>query len=232
MQPKRNNLPECSIIIPMLNEAENLPRLIRCLRRLKGSCEVIFVDGGSTDGSRNLVPADYILLETSPGRAHQMNEGLKIARGAVVWFIHCDTGFRADALQSVLKGVRKNPAGCFRLRFRSRHPWMRLIGICSNLRVRWRNIAFGDQGLFFRTDFLKTFGGFPALPLMEDYELSIRLKEAGIRWNLLTDCITTSDIRFRRNGYIKTTWKMQRWQADYRRHRGDAKDIAEAYTGF
>ena len=98
----------------------------------------------------------------------------------------------------------------------------------SSLRVRLRNIAFGDQGIFIRRDFFDQLGGFEAIPLMEDYQLSMDIKKKGQKIVLAKTRIWTSERRFKENGRLKTMAKMQRLQHLYRRGM-DAESLAKEY---
>lgn len=94
---------------------------------------------------------------------------------------------------------------------------MKICGFMSNLRVRKRNIAFGDQGIFIRKDYFNELGGYREIPLMEDYQLSMDIKSRGDRIDLLNTKIRTSDRRFVENGRLKTMARMQKLQYMYRR---------------
>ena len=117
--------------------------------------------------------------------------------------------------------------GCFRIRFDSRHPWMRCCSFCSNLRVRLRKIAFGDQGIFLTRELFEQIGGFADLPIMEDYKLSIDLK-GKYPLGQTRGYLVTSARRFEQGGMLRTMWKMQVLQ--YRFRKGiPAEEIARQY---
>jgi len=160
-----------SIIIPVENESTVIKSLLEYLTPLQSECEIIFVDGGSTDDTRELIekwmrerdrgrfsvsqsepenhPLSRFLLSPQKGRAKQMNYGASKAGGEVLWFLHADSTPPMDALDRIREVLRKGyKAGCFRLRFDSKHPLMLYNSLASNLRVRIRSIAFGDQGIF------------------------------------------------------------------------------------
>ena len=88
-----------SIIVPMLNEAAALPGLLAQLARWRTrGCEVVVVDGGSTDGSATMArAAGFTVVDAERGRARQMNAGAALARGEVLLFLHADTQLPADA---------------------------------------------------------------------------------------------------------------------------------------
>lgn len=195
-----------SIIIPALNEAESLASLLPHPVSIEG-VEVIVADGGSID--RTVDTAKDLgakILHSVPGRAVQMNAGAQAAQGDILLFLHADTslppGF-AEQVQHALSqpGVA---AGAFRLAIKGRGFGLRLIEWLANLRSRVLKMPYGDQGIFVRAGLFAEVGGFPALPIMEDFELVRRLKRKGsIRILRLT--ATTSPRRWENLGLLRTT---------------------------
>jgi rSAM/selenodomain-associated transferase 2 len=207
-----------SIIIPILNEAENIDNLMANLEQLTGDFEVIFCDGGSTDDTVALI-GDRFKVVTAPikGRAYQMNTGAQASSGDVLFFLHADSVLPVTAISEIICVLEKGyDVGCFKIAFDSHSFWMKCCGFFSNLRVRTRNIAFGDQGIFIKRELFEQLGGFPELPLMEDYKLSINLKKQGYKFGMTNKKLLTSERRFVKNGRLKTMWKMQRLQAMFR----------------
>lgn len=202
-----------SVIIPIYNEAQNIDALQAHLDRLEGEKEIVFSDGGSTDGSYESLR--YPKIQKARGRGAQMHAAVSETSGDILWFLHADTFPKASALTSIEKSGAD--WGCFRLRFRSKHPMMRIVGLNSDHRVRFRRIVFGDQGLFIRRDLYARIGGFRPLPLMEDYDLSIRLKARGHAPVLLKEALFTDARRFEEHGIWRTIVHMQRLQRDFRR---------------
>ena len=115
----------------------------------------------------------------------------------------------------------------FRIRFDSHHPWMRCCSFCSNLRVRLRKIAFGDQGIFLTRELFEQIGGFSDLPIMEDYKLSIDLK-GKYPLGQTRGYLVTSARRFEQGGMLRTMWKMQVLQHRFRKG-VPAQEIARQY---
>lgn len=105
---------------------------------------------------------------------------------------------------------------------------MKICGFNSNLRVRLRNIAFGDQGIFIEREFFNKLGGFANIPIMEDYQISIDIKKSGEKIALASTKIETSDRRFLKEGRLKTMVKMQELQYMYRKGE-DIEKIARMY---
>lgn len=211
--------PQVSIIIPTYNEENNMERFQAMLDHLKGNYEVIFSDGFSEDGTYERIR--YPKLRKVRYRSNQMNEAAKVAKGEYLLFIHADSILSPDAINEILSSNAS--AGCFRLRFDTRNVLQKIVAFHSNLRVTVRNIAFGDQGIFIKRELFREMGGYRPLRIMEDYELSICLKEKGYRIKLLKSTITTSARRFERNGILKTIIEMQVFQHRYRKARRQKK---------
>ncbi|MBT8420004.1 MAG: TIGR04283 family arsenosugar biosynthesis glycosyltransferase [Gammaproteobacteria bacterium] len=203
--PDKNS--RLSIIIPARDEAENIIATLLPLQamRRRGQ-EVILVDGESRDETAKHAEslADRVLV-TTPGRARQMNAGANIARGETLWFLHADTHAPEDADRIVLDALSgRKTWGRFDIRLSGGHPLLTLVARMMNLRSRLTGIATGDQGIFMRRDTFDALGGFPELPLMEDIEISRRLKAlAGFPVCLTTPLVTASR-RWEENGIVRT----------------------------
>lgn len=209
--------PRISVIIPILNETEELPTLLSSLRLLDEDTEVLVVDGGSRDGSPTLVrEAGYPLLTSVSGRARQMNAGAQAARGDVLLFLHADTRLPPDGMEAVRAAMR-NPAvvaGRFDLVYESApwpYPWIAWTG---NLRSRLTGVCTGDQTIFVRRAAFEAPGGYREIPLMEDVELSRRLKRLG-RIACLRARVLGSTRKYRQEGVWRTVALMALLRALY-----------------
>lgn len=220
-----------SIIVPMLNEAVALPAMLAQLAhwRTRG-CEVVLVDGGSTDGSAALAGiAGFTVVEAEHGRARQMNAGVVAARGEVLLFLHADTQLPADADAAVRVALAdtRREWGRFDVRIGGRSPLLRVVAALMNLRSRLTGIATGDQAIFVRRAAFAAVGGFPLQPLMEDIEISRRLR-CRSRPVCLRQRATTSGRRWEQRGVWRTIWLM--WRLRWAYWRGvPAEVLAEAY---
>lgn len=220
-----------SVIIPVLNEAANIESVLRALLPLRaGGAELIVVDGGSTDDTARLAaPLADRLIHAERGRAHQMNAGAPASRGDVLLFLHADTLLPVDAGDLVLAGLAasRRTWGRFDVRIAGRPPMLRLIALLMNLRSRLTGIATGDQAIFVKRDDFFAVGGFPPLPLMEDIELSSRLKQRSAPLCLHAR-VTTSGRRWETHGVCRTIFLM--WSLRLRYRLGTpAETLARAY---
>lgn len=219
-----------SIIIPVLNEAANLPRLCNRLAPLvRAGAEVLFVDGGSTDGTPELVEsAGFRLIRSDPGRARQMNAGASATSGNRLIFLHADTVLPTGALKAVDAALDgDHDWGRFDVHIAGRPRMLRIVAQMMNWRSRLTGIATGDQAMFMRREAFDAVGGFPDQPLMEDIELSRRLL-ARTRPACLRLKVTTSGRRWESRGVWRTIFLMWRLRWDYWRGVPPER-LAEAY---
>jgi len=206
------------VVIPALDEAAALPRTLAALAPLRArGCEVIVVDGGSRDGTPALARrgADRVLAAPR-GRGRQLAAGVAAARGAVVWMLHADTVPPPDADRLIVAALAdgRRVWGRFDVRLDGRHPLLRVVERLMNLRSRLTGIATGDQGIFARADALARAGGVPVQPLMEDIELSRRLKRLS-RPACLRTPLRTSARRWLERGVVRTILLMWRLRLAY-----------------
>jgi rSAM/selenodomain-associated transferase 2 len=204
------------ILVPVLNEASRIPALLRRLARDFPDCELVVVDGGSVDGTPDLVRPPARLVRSPAGRGHQLAEGAARVTGEVLWVHHVDTVVEPAALGQ-LRAALADPAvvgGGLTLRFDRRGPALRWIAATSNLRARRLGWIFGDQAMFVRRSALDRVGGFPRLPLMEDLELSRRLSRIG-RLAVLPATSTASARRFAEHGALRMLIFMQSLKLRY-----------------
>ena len=209
--------PDISLIVPLLNEAAELPGLFTSLAAQEGiKLEVILCDGGSSDGSQRLssklgdTAGFTVHLITAPrGRGVQMNSGASIARSDLLLFLHADSRFsRYDALQIALSAYRKNSKGAadsvaarFRLRFRRQddQPSLAYFFYESKARLSHADCIRGDQGLLLTRTLFDRLGGFnTSLPFLEDVRLVAAAER--VEWLLLPAEISTSARRFETEG--------------------------------
>jgi rSAM/selenodomain-associated transferase 2 len=196
-----------SIVVPALDEADNLARLLPDLRARWPTAEIVVVDGGSADASREVVRAHACVrwVASPRGRARQMNTGARETRGDALLFLHADTVLPDGALEAI-DGALADPTavgGRFDVRFDSARPIMRTVAWLMNRRSRLTGISTGDQAIFVRRAVFAALGGYPDIPLMEDIELTRRLKRSG-RLVALSLRVTTAARKWEREGAART----------------------------
>lgn len=198
--------PRISVIIPTLNEADHLERAVASARTAP-AVEIIVVDGGSADGTPEIARQLGVKVVTSRrSRAAQMNTGAAVARAEALLFLHADAEL-PDAYGREVLSLLATPGavlGAFQFRLDDRRPILMLIERLVAFRSRWIAMPYGDQGLFMRTATFRALGGFPDIPIMEDYELVRRARRVG-RVVLADAAVTTSARRWTRNGPLLTT---------------------------
>ena len=185
-----------SVIVPVYNEASTIDAMAAQLSRIKDCCEIIFADGGSTDDTAARIPAGFRVIRSPKGRAAQMNAGAAKSSGDVLFFLHCDSELPKDPLGEIRLVMSRHEAGCFGIAFHARHFFMLTNRLISNGRARCHGIMFGDQGIFMTRELFEEAGGFPELPIMEDYQLSLTLRKMGVRPGMTRHRIYTSDRRY------------------------------------
>ena len=201
--------PAISVIIPTLNEAHSLGATLRAVARFGHgrSIEVIVVDGGSTDATRDIARGQgaHRVVSAARGRGAQMRAGALEARGGVLWFLHADTLPPPDAPAQILDALGRDArivGGNFQISFDGAffaarfltwlYPQLRKLGLC-----------YGDSAIFVRADAYRAVGGFRPFPIFEDLDLVRRLKRRG-RMVHLRARVVTSSRRFEGRSFART----------------------------
>lgn len=206
------NAPKISIILPVLNEAATIEETLRRLRDIS-DIEAIVVDGGSRDETVAIAKRcgkrfglSCKVISAAAGRARQMNAGAVVATGDILLFLHADTHL-PPKFDTLVRQALQHPdtiAGAFELRIDANLRGLRLIETMVNLRSRVFSMPYGDQAIFLKASTFHALGGFPDLPIMEDFELIIRLKRQG-RIAILPAPVFTSGRRWQKLGVVRTT---------------------------
>jgi rSAM/selenodomain-associated transferase 2/rSAM/selenodomain-associated transferase 1 len=200
--------PSISIIIPVVDEANEICSAIAGTRYDPSVTERIVVDGGSTDGSvEKARSCGARVVRSAPWRSKQMNAGAKAAAGDVLLFLHADTrlppGFEHH-VREVL-GRPDTVAGAFRLTIDGSFPGLRVIEWLANFRSIRMGMPYGDQGIFMLADRFHRAGGFPEIPIMEDFEFMRQRRREGCIGIAPVSAVTSAR-RYREYGFWRTTW--------------------------
>lgn len=218
------------IVVPVFNEGQTLGPRLKALQPLRArGAELVVVDGGSTDASWAVAAAhaDRVLLAPR-GRGAQMNAGALGSRAEVLLFLHADTALPPLADRLIQQALhRAGEWGRFDLRIDGSHPLLRPTEHLINLRSRLTGAATGDQAIFVRRRTFERLGGFADLPLMEDIELSARLKRVG-RPSCISTPVITSGRRWTTHGVLRTILLMWGLRARYF-FGADPQELADRY---
>jgi rSAM/selenodomain-associated transferase 2 len=199
-----DSTPKISIIVPILNEATTLDAFLQHLYQQKGEPEIILADGGSTDGTREVLRRfpGIKFVRSGGGRGKQMNDGAREARGEILLFLHADTTLPADALLKIEETLADPcvAAGSFSLEFDHPGSFFRILSIFG--RINHHLFTYGDQGLFLRAITFRRIRGFKEIPVMEDVEIQERLRKDGT-FIKLKEPVFTSARRYLQNGRFR-----------------------------
>ncbi len=199
--------PSISVIVPVLNDAARLARLLARLPE-RSRCEVIVANGDAGDAAvrrmRGARP-DVVWVDSEPGRGRQMNAGAARAGGEWLLFLHADALPDAGWTDEIAgAGAAGAVGGCFRLRIDARRWQARVIEAGVRWRVRWLGVVYGDQAIFVRRDLFRQLGGYRSIPVMEDADLVARIRAQGRFWRSSVG-VTVSARRWERDGWWRRT---------------------------
>jgi rSAM/selenodomain-associated transferase 2 len=214
--PHAAESPALSIIIPTLDEARSIGATLDAVLKASSRAEVIVVDGGSLDGTAEIVNGRGVrLLASGRGRGRQMHAGACAARGEALWFLHADTLPSADCAARMAEalGDPSVVGGNFHVIFDGGgrparfltwlYPRLRRLGLC-----------YGDSGIFVRREAYTRLGGFRDFPIFEDLDLVRRLRKTG-RVAHLSAVVKTSSRRFEGRSFALTFARWSVLQALY-----------------
>ena len=212
-----DGLPAVSLIIPVLNEAENISEIIQHIRELDadGAVEIIVVDGDPEGSTINTIKDEGVRTVISEkGRARQMNRGAALATSDILLFLHADTFLPSNAFALIQAAMNDKSfvGGAFDLGFNTRRRIFKITEIYVFLRTRLTKMPFGDQAIFIRHHHFEQLGGYRDIPIMEDVELMKCIRKRGDRIQIIPEKVRTSARRYEQEGIVHTTirnWMLQ-----------------------
>jgi rSAM/selenodomain-associated transferase 2 len=229
-----------SIIIPSYNEVSSIEKTLVHLNSIDRHLhkEIIVVDGGSNDATAEIAQKHANLIRSPKGRAKQLNYGAKAAKGDILFFVHADMFVPESALTAINKMISERyDGGAFRNEFDQHNKKIKRLGRILNLRIKNTEqsdqcIFYGDNGIFVKKEAFEKLNGFKDIPIMEDYDFSMRMRKNYRVKRIDTPCIIVSARRHISSGFIKTRllwiiirklyqlgvspFKLAKWYADVR----------------
>ena len=201
---------QVSVIIPTLNEAPQIAETIARTRQA-GACEIVVVDGGSTDETLQCASDADVVVTAEAGRSRQQNRGAAEATGDVLVFLHADCWLDEGSLIRLVNLLTEMPRGWGGFRQRIENPrWIyRWIERGNELRVRLLGWIYGDQAIFVTRKAFEENGGFPDVDLMEDLYICKRLKRDVRPLIITSHCVHVSARRWEQRGSVRQT--LQNW---------------------
>ena len=193
-----------SIIIPTLNSETDLHETLGSLfEGIKNNLirELIISDGGSTDKTKLIADeAGAVVVDGPNGRGLQISNGIDKSNGDWILILHADTSLSLDWSVNLLQKIDRNFAYHFKLKFKSKSLFARILEYWVQIRSNFLGLPYGDQGLLIHRDLINTLGGFPKIPLMEDIALARKLKSGSKSLDILAH---TSAEKFHKNGWLR-----------------------------
>jgi rSAM/selenodomain-associated transferase 2 len=189
---------DLTVIVPALNEERMLKACLDSVKKLD-PLEIIVVDGGSSDRTREIAGDTGALVVHSPkGRGIQMNKGASLARGEILLFLHADAKMpevKESLSSSLFNGC---VGGFFKLKFSDDSIATRLVEMFANTRARLLSLPYGDQAIFIKRDIFERVGGFREYPFLEDIDMAMRLRKIG-KLKYLPFHVTASSRRLKKD---------------------------------
>lgn len=213
-----------SIIVPTLNEEPGILNFLNALQPYREFCEIIIADAHSTDNTKSIsLPLVDQFISVPQGRGLQMNLGAKQASGEVMIFLHADTKLPEQALQNIQQGLDAGARwGRFDIQLIGQSFLLKVVAQMMNWRSRYTGIATGDQAIFITQAIFFEVGGFPCQALMEDIEISKRLKCLSSPYCIKAK-VSSSARRWEKFGICRTILLM--WTLRLRYFLGESPEV-------
>lgn len=187
-----------SIIIPVLNEEDFIRKSLQSAKKLKPN-EIIVVDGGSFDKTREIaIEEGAVMIESPKGRGIQLNRGASVAKGDILLFLHADAHIADAESINIERFIDKFDGGFFRLKFDRPSISTSIVEFFANLRSRLFQLPYGDQAIFIKRDLFEKLGGFKEYPFLEDMDFVMRARKQ-VRLKYIPHPVLVSARRIRKD---------------------------------
>jgi rSAM/selenodomain-associated transferase 2 len=207
-----SSMPKITVVIPTLEEEENIGACLAAFDGQEGPLEIIVADGGSSDRTVAIAAQTpgVRVVQAPRGRGAQMNAGARAAGGEILWFVHADCLASSGAAAAIRRALSRDgvSGGVFRFALAGDRRAYRLVEWGVRARCRLRGLPYGDQGIFVRRALFEALGGYRETPILEDLYLVRALRRRG-RLVMLPDAMHTSSRRYARDGLLRTVARHQ-----------------------
>ncbi|KGF97507.1 hypothetical protein EU96_1219 [Prochlorococcus marinus str. MIT 9302] len=225
------NLSKISIIIPTINEANNLPLLLSDLSIIQEEGEILIVDCGSEDKTIDVanIYGAKVYKSQERNRGLQLDIGAKNSKGEWLIFLHADTRLTHDwftKIKSVFKGD-KNFIYYFKFKISNKKIIYRVLEILVNFRSKYFKQPYGDQGLIIHKSIYLKNNGFRNIPLMEDLDFFMRLNSKKYLKQLNLPIFTSPRKWERTNIFLQT---IKNW--NFRRRWLNGESLKSIYSDY
>jgi len=157
-----------------------------------------------------------------------MREAASSSSEEIFLFLHADTLLPSGWERAIREAIASGAAGgAFRLSFSGGGARMRWVAFWANTRTAFTRVPYGDQAPFVRRDVYERLSGHRPWPLLDDWDLARRVRDAG-PIVLLRDTVSTSPRRYLERGVTRTV--LNNWTTLWRFRRGASpEELAELY---
>jgi len=203
-----------SCIVLCLNEAACIEQVLQDLHKQEYGqpYELLLADGGSTDGTQELARPYARIVNCERGKARQMNQAAAEAKGDILFFVHADMHLSPSTFSAIHACIYEHgyDGGGFANEFDTHNQKIKQLGTLMNLRLldkreqSDKGIFYGDNGIFVRRTVFEQLGGFREIPIMEDYDFSLRMKQHFRVLRIASPKIVVSARRHIKAGFVKT----------------------------